>query len=74
MWESSNVGKKCRRGKYMTEEKNELLKKIAKLIEEYEDPTGHNCSNDVMVEISFEFGREKYIFNGESFVAIKGDK
>ena len=51
--------------------KKELLQKIAKLLEDYEDPTGHNCSNDTMAEISFEFGREVYIFNGESFDRTK---
>jgi hypothetical protein len=48
-----------------------LLKDIAKLILEYEDPTGWNSSNDVAAEITIGFGRETektYFFNGESFV------
>lgn len=53
-----------------TVRKSDLLKNIAKLLKEYEDPTGHNCSNDTMVEIGFDFGKEVYIFNGESFDLI----
>ena len=50
-----------------SERKKELLQKIAKLLNEYENPTGNDCSNDTMAEISFEFGKEVYLFNGESF-------
>jgi hypothetical protein len=50
--------------------KKELLDKIAKLMEEYEDPTGNNCSNDSMAEIWFEDGKERYLFNGERFTKI----
>jgi hypothetical protein len=53
------------------EQKVKLLKDIAKLIVDYEDPTGYNCSNDVGSEITFDFGKKTektYSFNGESFV------
>jgi len=54
----------------ISERKQELLKKIAKLLDEYENqPDGY--SNDTMAEISFDFGREVYIFNGESFDRAK---
>jgi hypothetical protein len=54
-----------------TKRNDKFLKDIAKLIINYEDPTGHNCSNDIMAEIIVDFGRKtekKYSFNGESFV------
>jgi hypothetical protein len=53
------------------ERKTNLLKSIAKLIRDYEDPTGHNCSNDVGAEITLDYGRETektFSFNGDSFV------
>jgi hypothetical protein len=45
--------------------RNELLLKIGKLIEEFEDPTGHDCSNNVGMEISFEYDTEKYRYSFE---------
>ena len=51
--------------------KNKLLENIVKLIENYENPSGHNCSNDVGVEITLDVGRETeqtFSYNGESFV------
>lgn len=50
--------------------KKALLDKVAKLMEEYENPTGENCSNDSMAEIWFEDGKERYLFNGERFTKI----
>lgn len=58
-------------GNMQIKDDSKLLKDIAKLIMEYEDPTGWNSSNDVAVEITIGFGRETektYSFNGESFV------
>jgi hypothetical protein len=56
---------------YIPKGKAKLLTDIAKLITDYEDPTGHNCSNDVGAEITLDVGRKTektYSFNGESFV------
>lgn len=52
-------------------DKEAFLKSIAKTIIKFEDPTGHNCSNDVSAEITLDFGKpneETYSFNGERFV------
>jgi hypothetical protein len=60
-----------------SERKARLLEDIAKLIVDYENPTGHNCSNDVGSEITLDFGRETektFIYDGESFVEVKKGK
>lgn len=57
-----------------TDRKNKLLNDIAELIVKYEDPTGSNCSNDVSIDITLDYGRkteQTFSFNGESFVRIR---
>jgi len=54
-----------------SDRKTKLLKDIAELIIQYENPTGCNCSNDVGAEITLDAGRlteQTFSFNGESFV------
>ncbi len=47
--------------------RNELLLKIGKLIEEFEDPTGHDCSNNVGMEINFDYETKDHTY---SFVYV----
>jgi hypothetical protein len=48
------------------ERREDLMNKISKLIEEFEDPTGHNCSNNVSAEIDFHYDEQahRYLYIG----------
>lgn len=50
----------------MDERKHRLLKQIANLIEDYE-----NCECCLACEIWFDEGKERHIYNGESFAQIR---
>ena len=48
----------------------DLLREVARLIREYEDPTGSNCSNSVVCSIEETDLQKVFSFNGEKFVEV----
>jgi hypothetical protein len=60
--------KNFKRNDESTDKKNELLKRIASLLNNYADTI--DGQNDLLVAVSFDACCEKYIYNGEHFVKI----